>query len=54
MEQKTMRMWPVHPYPLGASRDGAGGNFAIFSENATTVEFCLFDSVDATTESHRI
>jgi isoamylase len=49
-----MRVWPGHPYPLGASWDGAGVNFALFAENATKVELCLFDSRDATGESHRI
>ncbi len=49
-----MRIWPGNPYPLGASWDGAGVNFAIFAENATKVELCLFDSPDATSESHRI
>ncbi|HEX3945328.1 MAG TPA: glycogen debranching protein GlgX [Rhizomicrobium sp.] len=32
------------PYPLGASWDGNGTNFALFSANATKVEVCLFDS----------
>ncbi len=32
------------PFPLGASWDGLGVNFAIFSANATKVELCLFDS----------
>jgi isoamylase len=49
-----MRLWPGHPYPLGATWDGAGVNFAIFSENATKVELCLFDSPDADKESHRL
>jgi len=49
-----MRVWPGRPYPLGATWDGAGVNFAIFSEHATQVELCLFDSVDAEAESHRI
>jgi glycogen operon protein len=40
----TMRIWPGRPYPLGATWDGAGVNFAIFSEHATKVELCLFDS----------
>ena len=31
------------PYPLGATWDGSGVNFAIFSANATKVELCLFD-----------
>ncbi len=42
-----MRIWPGRPYPLGATWDGAGVNFALFSEHATKVELCLFDSVDA-------
>ena len=49
-----MRVWPGRPYPLGATWDGAGVNFAIFSENATKVELCLFDSVDDAAESRRI
>jgi len=35
---------PGRPYPLGATWDGSGVNFAIFSENAEKVELCLFDS----------
>src|SRR3990172_3266650 len=38
-----MRARPGYPYPLGATWDGAGVNFALFSENATAVELCLFD-----------
>ncbi|MDB5334798.1 MAG: glgX 1 [Planctomycetaceae bacterium] len=49
-----MRMWPGRPYPLGASWDGSGVNFALFSENATKVELCLFDSADAMQETQRI
>ncbi len=37
-----MRPWPGHAYPLGATYDGAGTNFAIFSEAAETVELSLF------------
>jgi glycogen operon protein len=36
-------IWPGTPYPLGANYDGAGTNFALFSEVATRVELCLFD-----------
>lgn len=39
-----MRLWPGHPYPLGATWDGEGVNFALFSENATAVELCLFSA----------
>ena len=49
-----MRIWPGHPYPLGATWDGEGVNFALFSENATAVELCLFDQANATQETHRI
>ncbi len=49
-----MRIWPGHPYPLGATWDGAGVNFAIYAENATKVELCLFDSADAQKEAHTI
>jgi glycogen operon protein len=38
-----MRVYPGNPYPLGATWDGSGVNFALFSENATGVELCLFD-----------
>jgi glycogen operon protein len=36
-------VWPGEPYPLGATWDGEGINFALFSENAEKVELCLFD-----------
>ena len=36
-------VWPGDPYPLGATYDGAGTNFSIFSEAAEGVELCLFD-----------
>ncbi|WP_455379391.1 glycogen debranching protein GlgX [Petrachloros mirabilis] len=49
-----MRTWPGRPYPLGATWDGEGVNFAIFSENATAVELCLFDGPDSPRESVRI
>jgi isoamylase len=38
-----MRVWPGQPYPLGATFDGQGVNFALFSEVAERVELCLFD-----------
>ena len=49
-----MRVWPGRPYPLGGMWDGEGVNFALFSENATGVELCLFDGPDSDKESHRI
>lgn len=49
-----MRTLPGQPYPLGATYDGNGVNFAIFSEHAVAIDLCLFDGVDAKSESHRI
>jgi isoamylase len=42
-----MRIWPGNSYPLGATWDGKSVNFALFSEYATQVDLCLFDTVDA-------
>jgi isoamylase len=39
-----MRVWPGGPYPLGATWDGSGTNFALFSEAASGVDLCLFDA----------
>ena len=49
-----MRVLPGRSYPLGATWDGAGVNFAIFSEHASKVELCLFDSPKATRETEKI
>jgi glycogen operon protein len=49
-----MRIQPGQSYPLGATWDGRGFNFALFSEHATKVELCLFDSADAKSESQRV
>ena len=38
-----MHIWPGAAYPLGATWDGWGSNFALFSEVAEAVELCLFD-----------
>jgi glycogen operon protein len=46
--------FPGEAYPLGATWDGDGVNFAIYSENATEVELCLFDNKDDSHESVRI
>ena len=48
-----MQSRPGQPYPLGATWDGGGVNFALFSENATGVELCLYDG-DGVTETARI
>ena len=37
-------IWPGRPYPLGATYDGVGTNFSLFSEAADRVELCLFDT----------
>ena len=47
-------IWPGKPAPLGATWDGKGVNFALFSENATQVELCLFDTPDSSTEARCI
>jgi isoamylase len=44
-----MQIWPGNPYPLGATYDGSGTNFALFSEIAESVELCLFDGRGAET-----
>ncbi|MBN4050056.1 glycogen debranching protein GlgX [Nitrospira defluvii] len=49
-----MRVKPGTPYPLGATWDGKGVNFALFSQHAHKVELCLFDSVNDTKETQRI
>ncbi|MGH8889290.1 MAG: glycogen debranching protein, partial [Acidothermaceae bacterium] len=46
MNDMPIETWPGSPYPLGATYDGAGTNFAIFSEIADSVELCLFDGDD--------
>ncbi len=43
MNGASTAVWPGQPYPLGASWDGEGVNFALFSEYADKVELCLFD-----------
>jgi isoamylase len=47
-------IWPGAPYPLGATWDGQGVNFALFSEQASAVELCLFDAPDTPTEAERV
>ena len=50
----SVRTFLGYPYPLGATWMENGVNFAIFSEHATGVELCLFDSIEATEENIRI
>ncbi len=49
-----MRIWPGQPYPLGATWDGQGVNFAIFSQHATAIDLCLFTNADDAHESARV
>ena len=44
---------PGRPFPLGATPDGEGVNFALYSENAQKVELCLFDPTDPSVENAR-
>jgi isoamylase len=46
-------VYPGKPYPLGATFDGQGTNFAVFSANATAIEICLFDR-DTEDETQRL
>jgi isoamylase len=45
----TTELWPGRPFPLGATYDGVGTNFSVFSEVADRVELCLFDDDGAET-----
>src|SRR5687767_9775263 len=42
-----LEVWPGNSYPLGATYDGAGTNFSLFSEVADAVDLCLFDDEGA-------
>ncbi|HEY2770669.1 MAG TPA: glycogen debranching protein GlgX [Solirubrobacteraceae bacterium] len=42
-------VWPGRPFPLGATWDGGGTNFSVFSEHAEAIELCLFDDDDVET-----
>ncbi|MGH7468437.1 MAG: glycogen debranching protein GlgX, partial [Longimicrobiales bacterium] len=48
-----LKILPGRPYPLGATWDGQGTNFSLYSEHATAVELCLFDARDPTQEYAR-
>ena len=43
MNASDFRVWPGRPGPMGATWDGSGTNFTLFSANAERVELCLFD-----------
>ncbi|MFC5678117.1 glycogen debranching protein GlgX [Aeromicrobium endophyticum] len=47
-----LRPWPGSAYPLGATYDGVGTNFALYSEVADKVELCLFDENGTETRIH--
>ena len=49
LQGQSVDMWPGRPYPLGATFDGTGVNFAVFSEVASKVELCLIDDEGAET-----
>ena len=49
-----LQTWPGSPYPLGATWTGEGVNFALFSENASGVDLCLFDAPDQPQETLRV
>ena len=51
MADNLPEIWPGRAYPLGATFDGNGTNFALFSEVAKKVELCLFDEQGA---EHRL
>ena len=46
--------YPGSPFPLGATWDGNGVNFALWADNPSGVELCLFENEQSKTESHRI
>ncbi|MGH8761851.1 MAG: glycogen debranching protein GlgX [Nitrosospira sp.] len=46
-----VKVWPGNPYPLGATYDGSGTNFSLFSEVAERVELCLFDDLGVETRT---
>ena len=53
LDPKAIRIWEGNSAQLGATWDGLGVNFSLFSANATKVELCLFDQ-NGTQEIQRI
>ncbi|MGH8987151.1 MAG: glycogen debranching protein GlgX, partial [Acidimicrobiales bacterium] len=49
-----MRIWPGNPHPLGATWDGEGVNFALYSEHATEVELCIFSDPTSAEPDQRV
>jgi isoamylase len=54
MSRDSIDVRPGEPLPLGATWDGEGVNFALFSENATGVELCLYEGADGDHERARV
>ncbi|HEY0053980.1 MAG TPA: glycogen debranching protein GlgX [Pedobacter sp.] len=54
MKNNNITVFPGEPYPLGATWDGQGVNFALYADHSTRVELCLFYDVDDETEYARI
>lgn len=52
--QARLTIYPGNPYPLGATWDGKGVNFAVFADNATGVDLCLFETSKDEVESVKI
>jgi len=50
----ALKVWQGKSYPLGATVTPEGVNFALFAENATGVDLCLFDHIDAPAETLRV
>ena len=50
----SLPIWPGSPYPLGATPSAEGVNFALYSEQATGVDLCLFDAPEAPREFARL
>ncbi|MCK8492799.1 glycogen debranching protein GlgX [Spirosoma sp. RP8] len=53
-DEETIQSKPGKPYPLGATYDGEGVNFALFSESSTAAYLCLYDAGDPSRETARI
>ncbi len=51
---KISGIYPGKAFPLGASYDGNGVNFSIYSEHAEEVELCLFENLDSAKEYLKI
>ena len=49
-----MRIWKGYPYPLGSTWMGTGTNFALYAQEATKVELCLYDEAHDPKETDRI